>query len=389
MRRRLQTVQPASPFARVAAAVRMPAPKLAAMDSTFKRVDWSQLWYPGRKTPFTAAEMAQAGSDAPSPTLLAVAGMNVAIIGFMVLQLAPSSQTARLTGLIVGIAMLGYTGGRWLWRNPWRKPLMQATLGIALLLGLFAGGIRLRVPDREERLAAGMLVAISAVAVPVLLWFLTVWRAQQIEGRLREQAEREKAIEMARRLAAAQIEPHFLFNTLASLQHWVQTRDERAAPLLASLTGYLRATLPLFNRPLLAARDELVAVQRYLEVMQSRLGERLSWQVDVASDAMAALLPPGLLLTLVENAVVHGVEPQLAGGRIVVAGRRAGAVVHFAITDNGAGPPADMHDGVGLGNIRQRLALACGSAAQLAVTAVPEGGCRAELQLPYRDEVKT
>jgi signal transduction histidine kinase len=387
MRRGLQTMQPPPPFARAGAAVRWPAPKLAVMDTTFKRVDWSQLWYPGRKTPFTTAEMAQAGSDAPSPTLLAVAGMNVAIIGFMVLQLAPSSQTARLTGLIAGIALLGYTAGRWLWRNPWRKPLMQATLGIALLLGLFAGGIRVRVPDREERLAAGMLVAISAVAVPVLLWFLTVWRAQQIEGRLREQAEREKAIEMARRLAAAQIEPHFLFNTLASLQHWVQTKDERAAPLLESLTGYLRATLPLFNRPLLAAREELVAVQRYLEVMQSRLGGRLSWQLDVAPGAMAALLPPGLLLTLVENAVVHGVEPQLAGGRIVVTGRRAGALVHFVVTDNGAGPPAHMHDGVGLANIRQRLALACGGAARLEVLAAPEGGCRAELQLPYRDEV--
>ncbi len=362
------------------------------MDTTLKRVDWSQLWYPGRKTPFTAAEMAQAGSDEPSPTLLAVAGMNVAIVGFLVLQLAPSSQTARLTGLIVGIAMLGYTAGRWLWRNPWRKPLMQVTLGIGLLFGFFVGAIRLRVPDREERMAAGMLLAISAVAVPVLLWFLTVWRAQQIEGRLREQAERERAIEMARRLAAAQIEPHFLFNTLASLQHWVQTRDERAAPLLDSLTGYLRATLPLFDRPLLAARDELLAVQRYLEVMQARMAGRLAWQLDVAPEAMAALLPPGLLLTLIENAVVHGIEPQLAGGHIGVTGRRDGALVRFVITDNGAGPPPGMdegvHDGVGLANIRQRLALVSGAAARLDVAAAPEGGCRATLQLPYREEVK-
>ncbi len=359
------------------------------MDTNLNRVDWSQLWYPGRKTPFTAAEMARAGNDAPSPTLLAVAGIGVAIVGFVALQLAPASQTARLAALIIGVAMLGHATGRWLWHNPWRKPLMQATLGIALVLGLLLFGIRLRVPDREERLAASVLLAVSATAVPMLLWFLTVWRAHQIEGRLREQAERERAIEMARRLAAAQIEPHFLFNTLASLQHWVQTRDERAGPLLESLIGYLRATLPLFNRPLLAAREEVVAAQRYLEVMQSRLGQRLSWRLDVAPDAMAALLPPGLLLTLLENAVVHGIEPQLAGGHIELTGHREDALVHFVITDNGAGPPPDMQDGVGLSNIRQRLALAYGEAARLHVAAAPAGGCRAELQLPLREGVNT
>ena len=82
-------------------------------------------------------------------------------------------------------------------------------------------------------------------------WFLTLYRAHQIEGRLRELAERDRAVALAGQLMAAQIQPHFLFNSLASLQHWVQTQDPRAAPMLEALTDFLRATLPLFNRPAL------------------------------------------------------------------------------------------------------------------------------------------
>ena len=152
-------------------------------------------------------------------------------------------------------------------------------------------------------------------------WFLTLYRAHQIEGRLRELAERDKAVALAGQLMAAQIQPHFLFNSLASLQHWVHTRDERAAPLLDALTGFLRDTLPLFNRPELTLRDEVPAVQHYLEVMQARLGPRLQFAIDLPPALLPLRLPPGLLLTLVENAVEHGVQPNLAGGTVQIQGR--------------------------------------------------------------------
>lgn len=356
------------------------------MNPTADRIDWSQLWYPGRKVPFTADELARAGSDAPGPTLVATASLSYAIFAFLVLQIAPAAQTARLTGLLVAMAVVVATAARWLWRNPWRRRLLVATLGVTLVMAVLMAGLRVRLPEGDSRNAASLLLAACAGFAPVLLWFLAVWRAHQIEARLREQAERERAIEMARRLAAAQVEPHFLFNTLASLQHWVQTKDERAAPLLASLTGYLRATLPLFNRPLLRAGDELVAVRRYLEVMQSRLGERLAWQLDVAPAAEAALLPPGLLLTLVENAIEHGVEPQLRGGRVVLEGAVAEGGVRFTVNDDGAGPPPGAADGDGLRGLRERLALAAGAAARFTLAARPEGGCRAEIVLPLKTE---
>ncbi|MBA4178277.1 MAG: hypothetical protein C0505_17225 [Leptothrix sp. (in: Bacteria)] len=348
-----------------------------------KRIDWSQLWYPGPKRAYTADEMARAGSDAPSPTLVAVAGINFAAVAFVVLQLAPAAHTARLTATLAALAVMGSVAARWLWRRPWRRPLMQAQLGVTTAMLLMALGMRWRLPDRPDREGVALVLAIGSALLVATLWFLVVWRSQQIEARLREQAEREKAIEMARRLAAAQIEPHFLFNTLASVQHWVQTKDDRAAPLLAALTGYLRATLPLFHRALLPAGDELVAAQRYLEVMQARLGERLAWRLDVAPGLATAMLPPGLLLTLVENAVAHGVEPRLADGQIVLRAWRDGADAVFEVQDNGLGPAADLRDGVGLGNARQRLALSCGDSARLQLSAAAGGGCRAEIRLPF------
>jgi LytS/YehU family sensor histidine kinase len=260
---------------------------------------------------------------------------------------------------------------------------MQAQLLLTFCMLAGALAVRWRVPDRADREAVMLALGIGMGLLVVLSWFLVVWRAQTIEARLREQAEREKAIEMARRLAAAQIEPHFLFNTLASVQHWVQTQDARAAPLLAALTGYLRATLPLFKHDLLPAGDELVAVQRYLEVMQARMGDRLAWRLDVEPGLEQARLPPGLLLTLVENAVAHGVEPLLAGGEIVLSARRDAGQAVFELRDNGPGPGADHHDGVGLANARQRLALACGDAASLRLDRWPGGGCRAEIRLPF------
>ncbi len=347
-----------------------------------KPIDWCQLLYAAPKRAFTADEMTRAGSDSPSPTLLANAAINFAAVAFVVLQLAPASQTARLSAALLALVVMGGAAARWLWWRPWARPLLQAQAGVAATVVLMVLGICWRVPDRTDREAVALALILGMSLLVTALWFLVVWRAHQIEARLREQAEREKAIEMARRLAAAQMEPHFLFNTLASVQHWVQTKDDRAAPLLDALTGYLRATLPMFNRPLVAAKEELTTIERYLQVMQARMGTRLAWRIDVDEKLQGLLLPPGMLLTLVENAVVHGVESQVAGGELLLRGRAQGVMANFDVVDNGPGPHPAMQEGVGLTNIRQRLGLAFGAAAHLTLGAAPGGGFRAELHLP-------
>lgn len=345
-------------------------------------IDWSQVWYPGPRHPFSADEMARAGNDAPTPTAVLVAVVNMLSVCLLAVVFSPREQRVQVGLALALLAFAGAVGLRWLWWRPWRRPLMQASMAVILSTVPLALLVRALIPAREDRLELAIVVGVGCSALPVVFWFAVTFRAQQIAARLREQAEREKAIEMARRLATAQIEPHFLFNTLASLQHWVQTKDDRAAPLLAALTGYLRATLPLFNRPQLALADELTAVEQYLRVMQLRMGARLAWAIDVPEALRAALLPPGLLLTLVENAVVHGLEPAIAGGRVSLAAQAQAGRLTVEVRDNGAGTHGPVAEGVGLTNLRERLALAHGERATLELGPAPGGGFLARVQLP-------
>ena len=345
-------------------------------------IDWSQLWYPGPARRFSAAEMARAGAQAPSATLKAVALANTAVLAFVTLQLAPSRFTAVLTGLIAAMAALSWMGARWLWWQPWRGPLWRATAAVTIAMVLLALGVRWRTEDIElRRWLAGALVVGSLLA-SLSLWFLAVWRSHQIEARLRELDERERAAEMARQLLAAQIQPHFLFNSLAALSHWVQTKDDRAAPLLEALTGYLRATLPLFQRQLLSLGEEVDAVRRYLQVMQLRLGGRLQVQIDVPQALHGVPLPPGVLLTLVENAIEHGIEPQLRGGTVRVAARQLDACVQVEVLDDGPGPLPDVAEGLGLSNARARLGQAFGALASLQLQRHEPAGSCVRLRLP-------
>ncbi|MEK8030887.1 histidine kinase [Ideonella sp. DXS29W] len=354
------------------------------------RIDWSQLWYPGPTRVFTDEEMARAGTDRPTRTFLMITAISIAPAAQALLQQAPDGEVPRLTGLLVAAIFAAYRAGMWLWWRPSRRRLMVLTLIYMGVFFTFALGLRWRMSPgaaREWMLTTfGILCSLSCLG----FWFLSFFRAQQIEARLTEQDERARTRAVAGQLATAQIQPHFLFNSLASLQHWVDTRDDRAGPMLASLTGYLRATLPLFERSLLPLCDEVEAVRRYLEVMQARLGARLQFSVELPPDRAAALLPPGVLLTLVENAVEHGVSPRLSGGQVRVQARAEddGATT-VQVVDDGPGLPADDPDGtriahgrVGLANTRARLAQAFGERARLTLVNAPEGGCVATLYLP-------
>lgn len=349
-------------------------------------IDWSQLWFPGPRRRFSAQEMARAGTELPSTTFKAVLLANVAFLGFAVLQFAPTRHLPVLAAALVAAALFGWAAARWLWWRPWRGPLMAASAGLTVVLVTIALAIRWRVPDRELHYwLAGSLIAWSLLGC-LGLWFLAVWRSDRIAARLAELNERERTAELSRRLLAAQVQPHFVFNTLAALQHWVDTSDARASPLLAAFTAYLRSTLPMFDRTRLTLAEEAQAARRYLEVMQLRLGERLAWSVDVAPAAEAAMLPPGLLLTLVENAVAHGVEPQLRGGRVTVVAQCEGDRLALTVRDDGPGPAGMPMDGTGLANLRARLALAYGTAARFALEAPPEGGAMARMELPVQTQ---
>ncbi len=348
------------------------------------QIDWSQLWNPGPVRVFTAEELRLAAQDGPSRTLVMSVLINLALLAWVVLQVAPAPLTAVLTGLMAGGCVSVLALARRLWSRPERRLLARfnfALMGLGLVLGLAVALAPRWADPAHERWVFGT-VWMMAVVASLGLWFLAVFRSEQIAGRLREHAEREQAVEMARQLAAAQIQPHFLFNSLASLQHWVQAKDDRAAPMLEALTGFLRATLPLFNQARLRLGDEAEAVRRYLQVMQLRLGERLRFSIEIDPAAAELQVPPGVLLTLVENAVEHGVQASLHGAAVHVQARQEAGGTVLTVQDTGPGLAPGAAEGVGLGNSRARLAQAYGAQAALQLLPGDAGGCTARVVLP-------
>ncbi|MFT7722169.1 MAG: histidine kinase [Roseateles sp.] len=338
--------------------------------------DWSQWLYPGPRRVFTPDEMARAGMQ-PWPK-----GMDQYLYVNLILLLAVTTQAQRqfawMWPAVLGLGWLALAVARWLWRSPTARRLNLACY-IAGFVVAGAGVLAVKSGWRDETRAQLPLALAIMTSVLFAWWLLTLFRVQQIEARLRELADQDAALRLSTRLAAAQIQPHFLFNTLASLQHWVDTGDARAAPLLRDFTAYLRATLPMFERELQPLADEVGMVRRYLAIMQARLGARLSFAIDVP-EGLDATLPPGLLLTLVENAIAHGIEPQLRGGHVGIAARRDAGRLVLTVRDDGAGLAPGWTEGVGLANTRRRLLSAFPAATLTLADAAP--GCTATLTLP-------
>ncbi|CAN5150796.1 hypothetical protein BH11PSE10_BH11PSE10_07880 [soil metagenome] len=349
-------------------------------DKTVLSIHWSQWLCPGPRRVFTAEEMARAGQQ-PWPKAIDgyVLSNVVILLAINYNQMARSLAAIVCAAFLIG-AWLALRVAKALWRKPTRWRLNLATVAVTLLLILLALGLRWLDVDRAQREVPMLILLTSVLVTLTSWWFLTVYRVQQIEARLREVAMQEQGLKLARRLATAQIQPHFLFNTLASLQHWVDTHDARAGTTLRSFTQYLRATLPMFERETLSLVEELQIVRSYLAVMQARLGARLTWTVDAPPALDGLLLPPGVLLTLVENAIAHGIEPALAGGQIRVDVQKIGTLLRLDVADDGAGLADSCTDGVGLANTRARLQQQFGARARLSLSAL-RPGCLARIEI--------
>jgi sensor histidine kinase YesM len=196
----------------------------------------------------------------------------------------------------------------------------------------------------------------------------------------------ERALAEAKMAALqAQIEPHFLFNTLALIGQLIETDPPEAARVHAHLIDYLRSTLPQMRAPDGGTLARQVALSRaYLAIMQARMKDRLRVRFDVPPFLDDAPFPPMMLQTLIENAIKHGLEPTIAGGSIGVRAWVTGAQLHVEVCDDGVGIDLHADDGVGLANIRERLQLLYGPAAELVLHAPPGGGTCATIHLPYR-----
>jgi two-component sensor histidine kinase len=238
--------------------------------------------------------------------------------------------------------------------------------------------------------------ALPAFAFALLMHLPTRWWRWREEQKLRWQLARaEQAAAMAElsrqvsvtelKALQAQVEPHFLFNALASLQQLIRSQPATAERFLGELHDYLRLALPSLREPLSSVDRELALARAYLTVMATRLGERLRFDVQAQPGCESDAMPPLLLLTLVENAVRHGIEPQPRGGHVRINARRDAGRLVVEVSDNGVGlqaAPAAKGQGMGLANVRDRLAGLYGDAGRLSVQQRADGGVCARIELP-------
>lgn len=202
------------------------------------------------------------------------------------------------------------------------------------------------------------------------------------------QTATEKELTVARlHLLHAQVEPHFLYNTLASAQYLTRSDPARADEMLGHLILYLRHSLPRTEPTLSTLGEELERARAYLEILKIRMGPRLNLQIDVPDVLHATPLPSMMLQTLVENAIKHGLEPKPGGGTVWLLARPKDRAVAITVADDGLGfDSQNAGTGIGLRNVRERLRLTYGERADLAIVSNFPSGVAATLTVPAQPE---
>ena len=264
------------------------------------------------------------------------------------------------------------------------------TLGNAfanLVLGIDNAGL----VANEPRQALAMLLFALVPGVGVTYFFYSRERIAKTEARAL--AAQREAAEHQLRLLESQLEPHMLFNTLANLRALIATDPARAQAMLDQLIAFLRATLAASRTGVHPLAAEFARVADYFALMQVRMGARLATRIDLPQELARHALPALLLQPLVENAIRHGIEPKIEGGRVEVGAAREGEHLVLRVRDTGVGlapAAASAHSapggGFGLTQIRERLATLYGDAASLTLErpADAAGGTLATLRLPLR-----
>jgi two-component system, LytTR family, sensor kinase len=207
-------------------------------------------------------------------------------------------------------------------------------------------------------------------------------------AREREQRTAELQTLLARSqlaLLRAQIQPHFLFNTLHAVSALVRLDARAAEDMIADLADMLRASFTDGALQETSLQRELDLIGCYLRIQQRRFGERLSVRYAIAPEALRAALPSLLLQSLVENAVIHGIAPLARGGTLEVSAARHGARLELLVSDDGVGLHGTPTAGVGLANARRRLHELYGSEQSLSLGARPGGGVAAAVSIPWHD----
>lgn len=267
----------------------------------------------------------------------------------------------------------------------WVVWLVTVPVGVAvgLSLGARLNGIPLHDLIESDSPIMSLVVALIASYV-----FYSYYSMIEMRDRLREEelsriVSEKQLVETRLRLLQSQIEPHFLFNSLSHVVGLIGTDAERAETMLHKLTHFLRASLRRSRSARATLQDELDLVADYLAIVQVRLGNRMSWTIDTELDASRIRFAPLILQPLVENAIVHGLEPLEEGGNIRVTVAQQADCLHISVADTGAGLGQSTRGlGFGLDNVRGRLNMLYGKGARLAFADVVPHGLDVSITIP-------
>jgi hypothetical protein len=314
----------------------------------------------------------------PWPGMLVALPANLLISNCIGLSVFVVLTLGRLT------FMRGFWGG-----SAWQKILHFLLVAVGALAGNeLAYALTRRTMSGLDLLRShdGITAVVFAfVGATIAIAINTNQLARAQHKRDLESAERT-AIEAQLRALQAQIEPHFLFNTLANLDALIATDVAGARNLLANLNRYLRAALTHARSDAATLQTEMEMLKAYLAIMSLRLPNRLTTQFDCDPQCLRLGFPAMLVQPLVENAITHGIEPAASGGTVSVSVRRSSDMLTISVDDTGVGFGNAMTAGTGAGiqNIRARLRSLFGAAAQLTIEARSPCGTHASIQVPLR-----
>jgi LytS/YehU family sensor histidine kinase len=291
-----------------------------------------------------------------------------------------SGATPRPSGIKQDLREIGAGIVRMWWRFfDWLAVVSWKTLLLVSVLALILAGI-LKHPD-----PVFLFIVISSI---IKIVAGGKRRAELTANEATKRAETEQlgrtVLEARMEALQAQIEPHFLFNTLASIDQLIQTDPPRASRMQQSLIRYLRSAMPQMregSRPTLGQQVNLCSA--FLEIMQVRMEDRLQPVISVPEGLKSAVFPSMMLQTLVENAIKHGLEPKPDGGRLEIGAEIVDGQLAVHVTDTGVGFMPKGEGGVGLANVRERLKALYEDRAELIISVPPAGGTCATIKVPY------
>ena len=275
-------------------------------------------------------------------------------------------------------------------------PLLRAVLvAVALVVGTICGSYMgsfisgLNPSALFEKHSLIQLLFLGVMFGSIITYFfssreqIAESQAQIQEEKIKRLTSEKKATEANLKLLQAQIEPHFLFNTLSNVLSLLDTNPERGKSMLVDFINYLRASLSKIRQEQATLGQEMEMIEAYLGIFKVRMGDRLKFKIDLPSHLESIVFPPMLVQPLVENAIKHGLEPKIDGGEILIRGLEKDGRLRLEVHDTGMGFKGERDSGMGLSNIRDRLSSLFGNNGYLRLEENSPHGLIATIEVPH------